>query len=121
VYKIAVADVHANMRDLACNSEEQNIANTKIIVSYRLHGLPLGCSCPRYSFAGVGIGVVYKPAAIETGRRRATIPVADTHLLYRDGRRFLRRARGARHFHRRLRAASSQDKCEHCRADRASN
>lgn len=67
MHEFAVTDIHTDMRQFAFNPEKKDIANLQVIACHWPHGLPLGRGCPWDVLARIGIGVMYKPAAIETG------------------------------------------------------
>jgi len=81
VHESVIPNIHADMRHLPLNPEEQDIAGLNFIA--------IDCSCrvpklgggPWYSFAGSLVGIVNQATAIEPRWRAATVTIRHTDLV----------------------------------------
>ena len=77
--------VHAHVRHLALDTEEQKIARAQFASPDGIRGGPQLAGRTRYVNTGPGIRILYKPTAIESAGRTATVPVWHANLLQGHG------------------------------------
>lgn len=92
--------VQADVRHLAVDVKEQQVASPQLVSPYRSRCGPKLSGCSWQLLAGPRIGILNKPTAIESARVTTTVAIRNSHLIHRDRSRFLTEIAAHRHFAR---------------------
>jgi len=93
-------EVQADVRHLAVDTEKQQVASAQFVSPNRSCRGPKLPGCSWQLLAGPRIGILNKPAAIESARVTATVTIRNSHLIHRDSGRLLTDIAANHHFAR---------------------